>query len=486
MNAEIQTAEQPLREQIDRAQQKLGGLERTLRDVDGELSGLATQREQYDLLEGVCNSLDKLDDLGVARMFWGERVGDGEAAEHVRRARDRIGVFAEQIKTAEEKRRSIIEELKQEYEVLGILEDDLYEVQEQEEQRRQEWLIERDVGPFPIGRQLMPWASGGEEDQRFRKSLGIALLIAVVTGVVMQLVSLPAPEAMQIVEVPERLVQLIELEQRRAAPPPPVIEEPEPTPPEPEEQPPEPEPVLAEAAPTDAPKLEEPGEPAPAAPVAEEPPRARAQSAGILAFRESFSDIAGRKPAPRLGAQARIGNTGEGDVGPPERAMVTSLAPGSSGGINLAAFSRDLGGDGGGGGGAMAGVAVTRVASTIGGGPGGNGPGGNGAGDRRSGGGALAGRTDEEIQIVFDRYKAALYRLYNRELRNDPTLRGQMVLRLTIEPDGSVSMCALQSSDMNAPALASQVVERVKTFAFGAKDVPAITILYPIDFLPAA
>ena len=38
---------------------------------------------------------------------------------------------------------------------------------------------------------------------------------------------------------------------------------------------------------------------------------------------------------------------------------------------------------------------------------------------------------------MFDRYKAALYRLYNRELRRDPTLRGQIVRRLTIEPDGS-------------------------------------------------
>jgi TonB family protein len=98
----------------------------------------------------------------------------------------------------------------------------------------------------------------------------------------------------------------------------------------------------------------------------------------------------------------------------------------------------------------------------------------------------VAGRTDEEIQIVFDRYKASLYRLYNRELRKDPTLRGQMVLRLTIEPNGSVSMCELQSSDMNAPDLVQQVLERVRTFDFGAKDVGAITIVYPIDFLPAA
>jgi hypothetical protein len=95
-------------------------------------------------------------------------------------------------------------------------------------------------------------------------------------------------------------------------------------------------------------------------------------------------------------------------------------------------------------------------------------------------------RTDEEIQIVFDRYKAAFYRLYNRALRNDPTLKGQMVLRLTIEPDGSVSMCKLQSSDMKAPELAEQVVNITRTINFGAKDgVQALTISYPIDFLPA-
>ena len=61
-----------------------------------------------------------------------------------------------------------------------------------------------------------------------------------------------------------------------------------------------------------------------------------------------------------------------------------------------------------------------------------------------------------------------------------------MVLRLTIEPDGSVSMCVLQSTDMDAPDLATQVVSRVRTMNFGAKDgVAAVTIVYPIDFLPA-
>jgi len=156
--------------------------------------------------------------------------------------------------------------------------------------------------------------------------------------------------------------------------------------------------------------------------------------------------------------------------------MVTTQAPGSSGGINLSSLSRDIGG-GGGGGGAMAGVQLTRASSSIG-------PGGGE--DRPLAAGHGAGRTDEEIQIVFDRHKAALYRMYNRELRKDPTLKGQIVLRLRIEPDGSVSLCQLEASDMDAPQLSAQVLDRVKTFDFGAKDVPAVTILYPIDFLPAA
>jgi hypothetical protein len=108
------------------------------------------------------------------------------------------------------------------------------------------------------------------------------------------------------------------------------------------------------------------------------------------------------------------------------------------------------------------------------------------AASRPVSGGPGPGRTDEEIQIVFDRHKAQLYRLYNLELRRDPTLQGKMILRLTIEPDGSVSLCQLHASNMDAPDLAAQVVERVKTFNFGAKVVPPVTIIYPIDFLPAA
>jgi hypothetical protein len=211
----------------------------------------------------------------------------------------------------------------------------------------------------------------------------------------------------------------------------------------------------------------------------EEPQPPKIGMTGILAFRDKFASLAKDKVAPRLGADAHYSEVDA--VGPASsRTTLTTNTPGASGGINTSSLSRSVGGGGGGGpggAGGIQGVSVGRATSSIA---------GIGGGERPvAHGGPGASRTDEEIQIVFDRYKASFYRLYNRALRNDPTLKGQMVLRLTIEPDGSVSMCKLQSSDMNAPDLADQVVKIVLTINFGAKEVKAVTISYPIDFLPA-
>ena len=214
---------------------------------------------------------------------------------------------------------------------------------------------------------------------------------------------------------------------------------------------------------------------------------------GILALKDKFASLAQDTVVAPLGTDAR--HVAADEVGRPSaRSLLTSNTPGSSGGINVASLSRSVGGGGGGGGGGNGTGGVGGRGAGGGSGIGGVGVGRavspiapiTGADRPKARGGPGPARTDEEIQIVFDRYKASFYRLYNRELRNNPALKGQMVLRLTIEPDGSVSMCVLQSTDMNAPDLATQVVGRVRTINFGAKDVPAVTIVYPIDFLPAA
>lgn len=456
-----------LRAEIDRSGKVLEELEAELRRVDEDIRSLANEGPRYEALARACAALEELAQAGAAQLFWGEAATPDDSADRLGAARRRIDCFEAELAALNDRRRKIANKVGDQNQLLEHLDYSLAEALEEEEERKAEWLIERGESKLPFHRQVMPWARGFEEDNRFLRMLAASVLLCLLGGLIVQLVDLPIPEREQLTEVPERVAKLMQ-EIRR----PPPAEAVEPVQPEPEEpEPEEPEPVLAEEP---VPELSE--EPAPQ--VAEAEPQStkeRVKAKGILAFRDNFASRANARTDTRLGAEARVSSGGEQAVGRPTRSMVSTDAPGSSGGINLADLSRDVAG---GGGGQLAGVRVTQVASRIG---------GSGAVDRPLSGGPSAGRTDEEIQIVFDRYKAALYRLYNRELRKDPTLRGQLVLKLTIEPDGSVSFCGLESSELGAPELSRQIVDRVSTFDFGAKDdILAMTIIYPIDFLPSA
>jgi len=423
-----------LHEQIEASRERLDGLTRELRVIDGELEELSTERAQYDLLHDVCSSLEKLSELGGAALFWGDRPSDGNGEMHVGMARRRVDEFQRRVGAIEQARFAVVERIERERDVNDDLEYDLLEAKREEELRKEEWLIERELEVRLTRETIMPWSRGGEDDWRFRKSLAIALLLSLLLGLTLPLIDLPVPDRWEVVEIPDRLTRLIKEE--RPPPPPPMQAEAKPE----EEK----EPELQEEE--EAPVVAEQKKPEPAA---SPTPKENAKAKGILAFRKSFSSLADAKPAAKLGANARIDRSGEAAVGLQGRSLVASQAPGASKGINVAAISRD---SVGGGGQDIAGVEVGGLTSAI----------GEIAGEERPlSGGPGPSRTDEEIQIVFDRHKAALYRLYNRELRRDPTLRGQVVLRLTIEPDGSVSLCEVQSSDMKAPQLSAQVAARV-------------------------
>ena len=446
--------EQTLRDQLAQEREKLDALVAKLRAVDGELDALAGDRQKHELLGQACGALEALAQLGGSRLFWGGRA-DAESAEHIREVRGRMEGFEKQLGEIEDRRGMLLDEIEEQQRSAWFVEDDILEAQEQAARRAEEWVLEREVEAFPAYLPRLPWTYGGEEDRRFRKSLASSLGVALAIGLLAALVVLPLPDLAARTIEPQRLTYLI----------PPKPRTPPPAQPAPKLQPTK---ELVEKPETPAAKAPKPKE------ATEE---AKAAPKGILAFREQLAGLASDKPVARLGSEARIDHAGEGASGPPERSLVTTRAPGSSGGVNLSALSRGVGGNGG----PLEGVQVARAVSSIGAG-GAGGPGRPVAGD-----GMSPGRTDEEIQIVFDRHKSQLYRLYNLELRKDASLRGQMILRLTIEPDGHVSMCVLHGTDMRAPQLASDVVERVKSFDFGAKEgISAVTILYPIDFLPAS
>ena len=449
-----QEQQRQLANELARTRAKRASLEHELHEIESELQDLAPQRERHHLVVEACASLEKLAAVGGDSLFWGSDTSSQRAAEHLQAARARVAELGEWFGHMEGRQAALREKIQQHNDTIDALERALFEVQYEEEQLSYEWEIEREIDEQPR-KALLSWTYTGEDDKRFRKSAWIALLVTLLLSAIVSQITLP-PLVVDGQEVPQRVVRLL-MEEKPVPPPKPVEM---------------PKPKVAEKKPVEQPKV------AKAEPKIEElaPKEPEAKDQGILAFREKLASAQDDQVVGKLGLQAQIDNSDYS--GRAQRSMLTTNAPGSSGGINLASISRGVG-NGNGKGGGMAGVAVTRASSAISavGTPGGDRP---VAGDV-----GIPGRTDEEIQIVFDRYKSALYRLYNKELRRDPTLKGQVIIKLTIEPDGSVSMCELKSTDMNAPDLTAQVVERVKGFDFGAKAVPAITILYPIDFLPA-
>jgi hypothetical protein len=465
---EAVTAQDPqaLVPQLEEARAKLDALERDLRAIDAELEGLADERRQHRLLADACEALTGLRETGGAALFWGAGTAVNAGDDQLQRARTRLDAFQGRLGKIEGRRAAVVDEIRRQENDTWLLEDDLFDAQEEEERRQQEWVVEREISDLSGRRLIMPWTRGGEDDRRYRKSLAAALIVTVLFALIVPWIDLPLLAPDMPVEVPDRVVRMM------------MKERPKPPPPPREELKPQVHEKLAEQKPVEKAVPQRTAKVVEEAPVETPSEVKESEKKGILGFREKLAAFNDAEIVSRLGSKARIDNADHAATGRPERSMLTTNAPGSSGGIALASLSRGLGGGGGGAGDKMAGVQTTRATSAIGGGA--------GASDRPLARDGRAGRTDEEIQIVFDRYKAALYRLYNRELRKDPSLRGQMVLRLTIEPDGSVSLCQLQASDMNAPDLSAQVVERVRTINFGAKDVDPITILYPIDFLPAA
>jgi hypothetical protein len=465
----------PLKAQIEQVQGTLAELKCEMRVAEAELETFSADRLRFDALRDACNLLEQLDQLQAGQLFWGELPEIKDPAGHIVRLRSRIASFDGEIGVTLERQAELKAQANRCLDELDCLDDEIRDVYARDERREDEFLIERELSPVPHHQLIMPWSQDGESDQRYRRALRSAMLLSLLLGAIIYMVTVPVPVRPAVVQIPERLAMMVRQEHKK------------------------PEPVKKAKEEKKAEKKEAKPEEKKQAANAQERPKAstaeqtaaprKAQNTGVLAFKESFKDLIDETPVARLGTEARLSNSATQTAGQTlaSRSLVAmQTGAGSSGGIGNASVSRNVGGgigNAGTGGGNAArvgrgGTGFMQVKSAIA---------STGAKEARPlSSGARPARTDEEIQILFDRYKAALYRIYNTELRKDPTLRGKMVLRITIEPIGAVSACAVDSSNMNAPEFSAQIVERVRKFNFGAKDgVPKVTILYPIDFLPS-
>lgn len=94
-------------------------------------------------------------------------------------------------------------------------------------------------------------------------------------------------------------------------------------------------------------------------------------------------------------------------------------------------------------------------------------------------------RSEEDIAYVMDRNKSKLHSIYRRARRNNPGIKGKIVLEITILPTGKVQSVKIKSSELNDSKLESRIIARIKQFDFGVKNVKTVTVTYPVEFLPS-
>jgi TonB family protein len=354
---------------------------------------------------------------------------------------------------------------------------------------------------------VLPWALAHDDEKRFRELFTVIVGLSLAFGIALRFIVLPEPPREAPVALPPPIAKLLLDKPVPPPPPPPPAQKIEPPKPNPADKT-EPAPLPTKPVPRERPVVEA------RVPVPNKPPgeaieaaRNKAAGVGLLAMKDTLNELHGApmavqlnqdiKPGKGVGAGVGVGVGAGKEAGLPDRNMITSNATGGSGGINTAGYSHDTGGGG------LAGRSTTLVAGVAGGGGGGGaGLGGQiaGTGGRGTGTGAGAGkaggslqkdgsgkasRSLEEVRLVLERTKGAIYAIYNRALREDPALQGKVVLELTIAPSGTVTDAHFKSSELKSPDLEQKLLARFRLMQFQAEDVNALTTTYPIDFLPS-
>jgi protein TonB len=293
----------------------------------------------------------------------------------------------------------------------------------------------------------LPWEVDPEENRRLRRYVGIGLALVLLLGIIVPLLHLPAPNVAPQDVVPPRLAQIMLEEKPKPPPPPKPIEQPKPKP---------------ETRPVDKP-----------VPVdVKQKAREKAEKA-MSSVKDVFADLRQTLSVEPVGQTKNL--TGAvGADSKAERSLITAKAGAGSAGVASTNTSRGFGS----GAGSLTGHTTTSVASRVA-------AIGTGGTATRTGSSGKASRSPEEIELVFDRNKGAIYALYSRALRERPELQGKMVLEFTIAPSGEITACRVVSSELQDAELERKIVARVKQIRFEARDVETMTTTKPIEFFPA-
>lgn len=318
----------------------------------------------------------------------------------------------------------------------------------------------------------LPWTSSKQENARFFKISVCVLLVTVLLAGYVGIKDLPEVPRAEREKLPPQLAQIIQAQ--KPPPPPPQVEpevEPEPEPEIPEE--------VVEVVPV---------EPPPVAPVKDVVPpkpkeieiseqdkvvqaRETAKSSGLLQFTDQLASMRQQSNLNNL-ADTTL-TQGGGEAEQTQRNVISAPSLNSSGGIQTGALSTNVGAAG-----ELEGRRNTEFSAAT------------------QGEAALAtkrveqeqqvigNRNLDEIRQVLDANKGAVYSLYRRALRQDPSIEGKLTVKLVIEPNGSLASVTLIDDELEASELVAKLITRIQMINFGEANVMRTELEYSYNFLP--
>jgi len=308
---------------------------------------------------------------------------------------------------------------------------------------------------------FLPWVQS-QNDRRFLKILLINIVVFSLVGAIVPFLPTSVPVKKDIKTISPRLAELV-LEQRKLPPPPKPVK------------------AKAKKKPKPKPKAKKKLKPKAKKPLKkpvkkqlnkkQKVAKQAAASAGLMSMASELNDLRDSFDLADIQDESlsKAGKTKTQDFSAPVITSKSAMA--SSGGLKSSQLSKSTGG------GKLASRRTTKVSSNIDTGP--------AAKPAKRGKSGRAIRPQFEIEQVFQKNKSAIYTIYNRALRKDPTLQGKVVIELTIAANGSVISARILSSELNNKKLERKLIARVKLFRFKPGNTEKVTVKYPIDFLPS-
>lgn len=308
----------------------------------------------------------------------------------------------------------------------------------------------------------LKWQPSQKEDGVFLVVALLTMALMLTFGVIVSNIDVPEKSRQIRAEVPERVAKFINKKPKPPKPPKPAKPKPKPKP-----KPPEPE-VKQEK-----PKVERIKPKVKKEPLSKKQKDARdkVKDMGMLKHLSELSDLVETPVSSQLKTKIKKSDDAKVAAGHDVKVLTAGASDGS-GGVNSAKYATTAGSSTLSAAELATANALLEESNSV-------------FSEEPSDGGSRGRiRSEEEIILVIDRHKSKLQKIYNRARRKNPSLKGMLVLEITILPNGVVSSVKIVSSELNDPKLERSMMARIKKLDFGAKDVDSATVRYPIEFLP--